>query len=125
MTIFVTFSVHVFPSRKNRTCSTLIKLCQILRILIISNKVKWEEAERVIQTASFGPPLSNNEGVYYFSISGKGRGIIYQKPLKSFEQILCLAGCESKVLNKFCSLLVFGFKKICKRPPYLDCFLAS
>ena len=39
MTIFVTFSVHVRPSRKNRTCSTLIKLCQILSILFISNTV--------------------------------------------------------------------------------------
>lgn len=59
------------PVEKNRTCSTLIKLCQILRILIISNKVKWEEAERVIQTASFGPPLSNNEGVYIFQSLAK------------------------------------------------------
>jgi len=37
----------MFPVEKNRTCSTLIKLCQILRILIISNKVSGRKASRV------------------------------------------------------------------------------
>jgi len=37
----------MFPVEKNRTCSNLIKLCQILRILIISNKVSGRKASRV------------------------------------------------------------------------------
>jgi len=47
----------MFPVEKNRTCSTLIKLCQILRILIISNKVSGLKASRVEEIQ---PPQTHN-----------------------------------------------------------------